>query len=220
MNLDWINTLPNIKQCKTFNRYSQHGEEVVLKKIFEQIGTTNQYFVDYGAGDGYNLSNTRALKELGWTGLAMDGFYDTPEVKKEFITPKNIVELYKKYEVPSEFDLLSQDLDSCDFHLLQHQINHYKPRVIICEFNPYFQDESVYLAYEEGYTWDGTDKYGFSFECGKKWGMNNGYSLVYENGCNLIFIKNEILGGYKDFNIQHSKKIVHPHNPNAKWLTY
>lgn len=219
MNLDWVNKLPTITHAKSFNKYSQHGEEVVLKKIFERIGTTNQFFVDYGAGDGYNLSNTRALKEIGWTGLMMDGNYESEDVKREFIKPNNIVQLFRKYELPNQPDLISQDLDSCDFHLMRNFMFFYRPRVFICEFNPAFQDEAVYLAYEDGYTWDGTDKYGFSFEAGRKWGIMNNYSLIYQNGCNMIFIDNDVIGGAKDFGITHSKKIVHPHNPNAKWIT-
>jgi len=75
--------LPSQKEAMKTNQYSQHGEEVVLQKIFDHIGTTNKFFVDYGAGDGYNLSNTRHFLNNGWTGLMMDGFHESKDVKKE-----------------------------------------------------------------------------------------------------------------------------------------
>lgn len=207
--------LPSQKEAMKTNQYSQHGEEVVLQKIFDHIGTTNKFFVDYGAGDGYNLSNTRHFLNNGWTGLMMDGFHESKEVKKEMITPLNILQLLDKYKVPEEFDLLSQDLDSCDHFILGMLLSFYKPRVVICEFNPALSG-NTYLKYEEGYVWDGTDKYGFSFEHAKT-NLLYKYSLVYNNGCNLIFIHKDIVD--IDLGITHEVKRVHPHNPKAQWIT-
>jgi nucleoside-specific outer membrane channel protein Tsx len=206
--------LPSQKEAMKTNQYSQHGEEVVLQKIFDHIGTTNKFFVDYGAGDGYNLSNTRHFLNNGWTGLMMDGFHESKDVKKEMITPDNILLLLGKYNVPFVIDLLSQDLDSCDHFILQNILFTYKPRVIICEFNPALSGKT-YLQYEKGYVWDGTDKYGFSFDYAKD--ICHEYSLVYNNGCNLIFIHKDIVD--IDLGITHEVKRVHPHNPKAQWIT-
>ena len=63
--------------------------------------------------------NTRVLFELlGWRGLLMDGSNESPRLNqhKEFITPHNINELFAKYEVPHEFDLLVTDLDFDDIY--------------------------------------------------------------------------------------------------------
>lgn len=209
--------LPTQKEMLAHNKYSQHGEEVLLAKIFEQIGTVNKYFVDYGAGDGFNLSNTRIFLEQGWKGLLMDGFHETPHVKKEIITPNNILELFAKYNVPNQFDLLSQDLDSCDYQLLEKILPNYKPSVIICEFNPAFQDEMVYLEYEELYIWDGTDKYGFSFEAGKYLLGKFNYHVIWQNECNIVAVHDDYIDTIPS--VTHKKRIVHPHNPNAKWIT-
>lgn len=37
-------------------------------------GVTSGYFVDVGSGDGVDLSNTKSLEELGWTGVCIDPF--------------------------------------------------------------------------------------------------------------------------------------------------
>lgn len=50
--------------------YSQNNEEeVILKKFGGRQGS----FLDIGAYDGINLSNTRRLAELGWSGILVDG---------------------------------------------------------------------------------------------------------------------------------------------------
>jgi hypothetical protein len=37
-------------------------------------GVSNGYFVDIGSGDGVRSSNSKALEDLGWTGVAIDPF--------------------------------------------------------------------------------------------------------------------------------------------------
>lgn len=50
--------------------YSQHDEE---RAILEHFGhTPTGLFLDIGAYDGTNLSNTKALEELGWTGVFVE----------------------------------------------------------------------------------------------------------------------------------------------------
>jgi FkbM family methyltransferase len=50
-------------------RYSQNDEQDVILEYFNgSIGR----FLDVGAFDGITLSNTRALSELGWTGLLVE----------------------------------------------------------------------------------------------------------------------------------------------------
>ncbi len=54
--------------------YSQCGEDGVIAEIFERIGTTNKFFVEFGSKNGLLLSNTANLRlHAGWTGLLMDG---------------------------------------------------------------------------------------------------------------------------------------------------
>ena len=50
--------------------YSQNNEEEIILQLFE--GTVGS-FLDIGAYDGVNMSNTRRLAELGWSGVLVDG---------------------------------------------------------------------------------------------------------------------------------------------------
>lgn len=50
--------------------YSQNNEEEIILQFFEgAVGS----FLDIGAYDGINMSNTRRLAELGWSGVLVDG---------------------------------------------------------------------------------------------------------------------------------------------------
>jgi len=48
--------------------YSQSGEDGIIEAIFQHILCTNTY-CEFGAGDGHFVSNTKRLRELGWTRL-------------------------------------------------------------------------------------------------------------------------------------------------------
>ena len=52
--------------------YSQHGESKILKNIIDNIGELNRYAVEFGASDGYWLSNIRMFFDEGWTGIQME----------------------------------------------------------------------------------------------------------------------------------------------------
>jgi len=65
---------PELKQHTGSQRYyAQFGQDKwIIQWVFP--GVTDGYFVDIGAGDGIKGSNTKALEDLGWTGLAIDPF--------------------------------------------------------------------------------------------------------------------------------------------------
>lgn len=218
MNIDFVKQIGKVKLAG--NKYSQCGEELLLQFIFDNIGTTNRHFADIGAGDGYALSNVRRFADDGWTGLMLDADpRGSVDVMAEFITPENICELMRKYNTPKEFDLLSLDIDSCDFQILRSIVSEFRPRVVVAEYNTALLG-SVYLKMEPGYTWDGTTKYGFSFDAGVKLMKQHGYSAVYHNNLNLFWIADEVLGGHQDFKLKHTQIFNHPTNHNVQWEQY
>jgi hypothetical protein len=53
---------------------SQWGQDGVIEKIFETIGTTNKFFVEFGSsGNDAGMGNTAYLRRSGFDGLLMDG---------------------------------------------------------------------------------------------------------------------------------------------------
>lgn len=52
--------------------YSQNGEDGILEYIFSVIGTTNQFSVEFGVGNGFECNTVYLLEKKGWKGLMMD----------------------------------------------------------------------------------------------------------------------------------------------------
>ena len=61
------------KQMRYFKpnfSYSQEGEDLVLRRLFE--GRENGFYVDVGAHHPYRFSNTALFSENGWRGINID----------------------------------------------------------------------------------------------------------------------------------------------------
>lgn len=58
-------------------------------------------------------------EKYNWNGLLMDGSNQNNSInlKKEFITRENIIELFNKYNVPEYFNILSIDIDYNDYYV-------------------------------------------------------------------------------------------------------
>lgn len=180
--------------------YSQNNEDGIIDKIFEIIGTTNKYYVEFGTGDGSEC-NTRYLREKkGFSGLMMDGCCENLiiNLRKEFITRENINSLFKKYKVPAEFDLLSIDIDFNDFYIWW-ALPEYKPRLVVIEYNTgYGPVDDKVVIYNKTHMWDYTDYSGASIVAMNNLGKKMGYTLIYANGVNLFFLKDDIIKSLKE----------------------
>ena len=180
--------------------YSQHGEDGILDAIFQAIGVTNRYYVEFGVGNG-SERNTRYLAEhQGWRGLLMDGGYHDPSIglHREFITADNINALFARHEVPDEFDLLSIDIDGNDYWVWQRLDDRYRPRVIVAEYNANAgPDERRTIAYDPDFVWSGTDYYGASLGALAALAQQKGYVLVgcESLGVNAFFVRADAVGG-------------------------
>jgi len=182
---------------------SQWGQDGVLEKIFDTIGTTNKYFVEFGSsGNDSGMGNTAYLRRRGFDGLLMDGSerpYNNDindkkyNVQIEFIKSSNINELFKKHNVPQEFDLLSIDIDGQDFHVW-NKLENYSPRVVSIEMNFHIEpgtDKVMYL--DDNWVWPGNEFSGASVTALKKLGNKKGYALVATCMSDAIFVRNDLI---------------------------
>jgi len=220
--LEWIKHLKT-DAMKT-KKYSQCGEDIILKRIFNAIGTTNKFLVDFGAGDGFALSNSRLFIEEGWQGLLMDGDNQgNTDVKEEFITAENICELFAKYNVPKEFDFLSIDIDGNDYWVLNAILkggySGYSPRVIIAEFNGTIANGiSKTIKYNPTHKWGNNDYYGFSFDAGKKLATQHGYTLVCQSELtNMVFVRSDIVPD-TGYGVNYKPMQYHAHTDQGEWV--
>ena len=194
-----------------FKVYSQHDEDGITEEIFNRVGTTNRFFVEFGVGDGLENGTTYCLLK-GWGGAWIDGsavcvdaieagfrpFLESGrlKVRYSFITAENIEQLFAELGVPAEFDLLSIDIDNNDYWVWR-AIERYSPRVVAIEYNASFkQTVSCVVPYSPTTIWDHTNFFGASLKALEELGRLKGYSLV---GCNYtgvtaFFVRDDLRG--------------------------
>ncbi|HSA55995.1 MAG TPA: hypothetical protein VLE53_09835 [Gemmatimonadaceae bacterium] len=192
--------------------YSQHDEDGIIEEIFRRVGSTNRYFVEFGAGDG--LENcTLYLVLKGWRGAWIDGSAVCHEMiqrnlesviregrlraRHALITAENIEHLFRELDVPAEFDLLSIDIDRNDYWVWR-AIAAWRPRVVAIEYNASFgPTASCVVPYDPYAVWNLTNWFGASLKALEHLGREKGYSLV---GCNLtgvtaFFVRRDLAEG-------------------------
>lgn len=174
--------------------FSQFGEDGIIEEIFRRIGTTNKYFVEFGVEDGSETNSTFLLYK-GWNGLWIDGGEENINsinrtcakaiakgqltAMRSFITAENIESLFRQGNVPEEFDLLSIDIDRNDYYVWQ-AITHYKPRVVIIEYNSIFPPGTEFVVpYDANAMWDKSSNFGASIESLTKLAAEKGYKLIF-----------------------------------------
>ena len=178
--------------------HSQAGKDGVLQHVFECIGTTNRYFVEFGAWDGRYVSNTAHLRlDHGWSGLLLEGDSEhvSDIVRREFVTAENVNKLFAKYEVPGVFDLLSIDIDGNEYWVWK-ALDRYRPRVVIIEYNIFFGiDVSKSMPYEATHRWDNTMFHGASLAALRKLGREKCYTLLHTESYapNAFFVDDALL---------------------------
>ena len=126
------------------------------------------------------------------------------DIKIERVTAENIQNLFKKYNVPKNFDLLSIDIDFNDYWVWNAIVD-YSPRVVVIEYNSSIPpNESRVVPYDPDAKWDGTNYFGASLLALKNLGLTKGYTLVGcdNSGINAFFCKSELLQGMKIKDIQ------------------
>jgi hypothetical protein len=214
---NWIEKLYSIEKWK---KYSQAYEECYLDIILKNIPNPTKHIVEFGAWDGFHLSNTRHFIENGYTALLIDGDNrGNNEVKQHFIHKDNVIDILKQYNTPNVFDLLSFDLDGNDYYILREILKEYKPCAFIAEFNPIFaENQSFAIQYNENHVWNNDDYYGFSFAAGVKLAAEFGYTCIFQNDdLNMYFMRNDIITAPIP-KVSYTVRNYHPHNQTSIWL--
>ena len=197
-----VNTKDLVKNTASSNL----DEEKVIKKYIRQYPSINKFCVDIGASDGVEMSNTSHLYNNKWTGLAIecdkDKFYRLAknfkdlnvDLAKLFVTPDNVVNLFKAFDVPKNFGLLSLDIDGYDFYVLEKVLEEYKPSIICAEINEKIPPPIKFsVKYKNGYFWNSSHFFGQSISmldglCTKK-----GYNLAEVHYNNAFYISSSLL---------------------------
>lgn len=180
--------------------YSQWGEDGIIEKIFEIMGTTSKVAVEFGAHDGFSCSNTAHLwsNDPGWQGILIEADQDLYQKMAQNVARYNCIPLHCKVgisatdsletileqtHITQPIDLLSIDIDGDDYHIFK-SLNSLRPRLIICEYNPSIPAHfDIYADYP--------NNVGCSVAALQRIATEKGYSLIAITDTNCFFVRNE-----------------------------
>lgn len=176
---------------------SQKGQDSFIQHVFERIGETNKFFVEFGAVNGVTCSNTYFLRtQKLWNGVLFEPGVSDPSINlfPDFLTVENCVSVFNSRFVPKLFDFLCVDIDGNDFWITKELLKSFSPRVIMVEtcvrFSP---EESFAQKYHANYRWNGKSWVGSSPLAFKNMLSEFGYTIVHIHLDDLIAVKNSEL---------------------------
>lgn len=215
--MNWIKRLSEIKGC---DLYSQNCEGLILEYIFSQIRIDRKYFVDIGGGDGFYLSNTRHLSNLGWPGVVLDRENgDNVTVENVFHLMLNKWGSFSMFVGDYEPELISIDIDGNDYWILRTILTKKKPAVIVAEFNAMYTDSRT-IAYNPDHVWAGDSYYGFTFEAGKKLAEKHGYKVIFQTGdMNMFMIRADLIEGLSIPPVTYKQNDFFKLSTRTDWVT-
>ena len=143
------------------------------------------------------------------------------DVRNEFITPLNINYLYEKHGLPEDLDFMSIDVDGQELWIWLALAA--RPKVMIIEYNGGLAiDVSLSIQFDVNHRWDNTIYQGASLLALNKIAQTKGYTLVWANGVNGLFVRNDCISNKADFVYEKLYRSYPPHLPdphNRPWVT-
>jgi hypothetical protein len=181
------------------NIYSQTGEDGVVAKALSILPATNKWCVEFGAWDGKHLSNTFNLVEnCQYKVILIEGdenkyrklcagypFQERGNFINQFVGWTEIDGLdsiLEGYPIPSDFDLLSIDVDGNDFHIWK-AVKIFRPKLVLIEFNPTSSNRFEYVQPA-----DPKCNQSSSPAALVRLAKEKGYELICVTGVNLLFV--------------------------------
>ena len=186
--------------------YSSLDEQVVIERVVKELGIRATSCVDIAAGDGVTMSNTYALFRRGWEGVAVE--YDPARFRSLAhayrilpkanlarckVTPDNVVALLRANGVPTDFGVLSLDLDGYDYFVLERILAEFRPSLICVEINEKIPPPVKFtINFHPTYSWKGDHFYGQSISQLCLLCPRFRYSLIQLHYNNAFLVPSEI----------------------------
>ena len=122
-------------------------------------------------------------------------------VEKGFITAFTINAAWERYQLPDDLDLLSSDVDGQEYWIWLALDR--RPKIVVIEYNGSIPLEACCtMTFDLAHMWDGTTYSGSSLRAMAKLGEAKGYVLVWANGVNAIFVRDDLVSNPQDFVIE------------------
>lgn len=195
------------------NVFSQSGENGIIEQIFKVIGIKHKRCCEFGAADGFTLSNTACLWTNGFEGILIESnklLYEQLRKKTKDYSCKvfnymvgnnhdndSLDYIFTKEQLNRDLDILSIDVDGNDYYILD-SLKNINSRIIVCEYNPnipYFMD--LYGDYNNDF---GSSVIALNRICEPK-----GYFLACITDSNCIFVQKIYKPMFEDYELDIAK---------------
>src|SRR5919205_171835 len=202
--------LERAKQRITRSGFSNFDEERMLEGFVSELLPEghDRTAVDIGAGDGMRGSNTYALFVKGWRGVGFEGDerrarrlarayknFDEVAARHALVTPDNVASLLEGHGVPREFGVLSLDIDSYDYWVLDAVLKRYRPRVVVTEINEKIPPPVRFVVnFDPGFRLQ-QHFFGYSIASLEELCRRHGYALLAVEYNNAFIAPRELVGG-------------------------
>lgn len=187
------------------NIYSQNGEDGIIEEVLARIGGTHElsrWCVEFGAWDGVFLSNTcRLIREDGYRAVLIEpdpqrfaelceNFPDNKVVKcRSFVEAAgmdSLDSLLERAGCPIDVDLISIDIDGCDYHIFE-SLRNFRPKMVCIEYNGTIPNEVDFVQpLDFGLKWSASA----SAIC--RIADEKGYLPVAVTTTNVILVRNDL----------------------------
>lgn len=191
--------------------FSQYDEDGIIEEIFYRIGTEKCRFCEIGVGGIENLeNNTLQLLFKGWKGVWLeasskncseirDCLKKNSEMQEHLnliesvVTAENINRISEEYDI-STVDLLSIDIDSFDYYVLE-AIENLQARCVVLEYNAKFPPSMDWVVRPNDHSVSGkTSNFGASLAAYRRLMKDKNYELVAcgLTGANAFFVRSDL----------------------------
>lgn len=181
---------------------SQGYQDILIDIIFDNIPAKNspRFCVEFGfdgseISGGYGANTAVLVSKRGWRNLYLDGGNENRDINlhRHFLTSDNIVSVLRQYNVPSEPDYISIDVDSTDLWLFRSILEEYRASVFSVEYNCNFP-LSAAITMADGCSWECDRGYGASLKALTMVAEKHGYVLLWVvPRLDAFFIKQELI---------------------------
>ncbi len=199
-------TPPHDLTARRFRLWSQNEEDGIILALFEHAGVTDRRFVEIGSGRSGGNAALLAY-ECGWSGLMIDIVPEAIEsLRTRFkhnpgvvgvaaaVSPSNINQILSDQGFTGEVDLLSIDIDSYDYWVLE-SLSAVSPRVLVVEYNSRLGAERALTIPKDGVLDEVPKRVrGASLAALEKLARRKGYRLVVcdPTGTNAFFLRDGV----------------------------
>lgn len=191
------------------SKASNFDEEEVIGRWISELSIDNRYCVDIGASDGVVMSNSFALFNRGWSGVAVESgpaqfvglarnYVEFPKVSlaRGKVSPGNVAAILAWAGAPRAFGFLTLDIDSYDYFVLEQLLKHYRPSLVCTEVNLHFPPPLKFtVRFDPALEWTGGYFYGQSLSQLHQLCLGAGYSIVELHYNNAFIVPNELCAG-------------------------